>query len=484
MRAAGLTPRRTCTWAQLVDEILSQARRADADPADVPRSTTRSSSRRFAKRHRRRPGLVERFEAFAGGMEIANAFTELNDPDDQRARFEEQAADRARATTRPSPCDEEFLDGARARHAADRRPRARHRPPGDAPHRTATPSARSSSSRRMRTWAARRLPPPRPGHLRRCENTDDGGFDERIREGAGSTKGRVKEAAGADRRRRAKDEGRRGPGRGQARARPARRSRRRRGREGRACARRVVSMKKTNARSECHLEGRSARRRRRGATASPADQRGATGGRPRMSLPSRAERGALAKPRGRARRRRRDARAARPPSASAGRQLAAEEIDWKTTRRSAGSSASGARSARVASPASPVASSRSCDRPSSAPAPWAARVPRSGPASPPRVAGRPGAASGRGIKPDGDGRSGDPTVRGVRVRPARRSGGGHGRILKWPPAAHRGGRAGIARSVVPYSARAPAPSGAHTRCPALSNARRIPPAGFRVSGFG
>ena len=40
------------------------------------------------------PGYVERFEAFAGGMEIANSYTELNDPDLQRARFEEQERQR------------------------------------------------------------------------------------------------------------------------------------------------------------------------------------------------------------------------------------------------------------------------------------------------------------------------------------------------------------------------------------------------------
>ena len=56
----------------------------------------------FAKDHRSEPGLVERFECFAGGMEFANAFTELNDPDEQRARFEEQQRHQARATRRPS----------------------------------------------------------------------------------------------------------------------------------------------------------------------------------------------------------------------------------------------------------------------------------------------------------------------------------------------------------------------------------------------
>ena len=44
----------------------------------------------FARAHRSQPGLAERWEAFAGGMEIANAFSELADPDEQRARFEAQ----------------------------------------------------------------------------------------------------------------------------------------------------------------------------------------------------------------------------------------------------------------------------------------------------------------------------------------------------------------------------------------------------------
>ena len=44
----------------------------------------------LAKKKRGEPRLVERFEAFAGGMEICNAFTELNDPIDQRSRLEQQ----------------------------------------------------------------------------------------------------------------------------------------------------------------------------------------------------------------------------------------------------------------------------------------------------------------------------------------------------------------------------------------------------------
>jgi lysyl-tRNA synthetase, class II len=56
---------------------------------DFPASTTP-----LAKRHRSRPGRVERFELFAGGMEHGNAYTELNDPDEQERRFREQLSER------------------------------------------------------------------------------------------------------------------------------------------------------------------------------------------------------------------------------------------------------------------------------------------------------------------------------------------------------------------------------------------------------
>jgi lysyl-tRNA synthetase, class II len=64
----------------------------------------------FAKAHRSEPGLVERWEAFAAGIEIANAFSELNDPDEQRARFEAQRAAAQAGDVEAQPFDEQFLE--------------------------------------------------------------------------------------------------------------------------------------------------------------------------------------------------------------------------------------------------------------------------------------------------------------------------------------------------------------------------------------
>lgn len=63
----------------------------------------------LAKKHRSKEGLVERFEAICNGKEICNAFSELNDPDDQRERFEEQVRLGKRGDEEAMQLDEDYL---------------------------------------------------------------------------------------------------------------------------------------------------------------------------------------------------------------------------------------------------------------------------------------------------------------------------------------------------------------------------------------
>ena len=62
----------------------------------------------LTKKHRTKKGLVERFEPFAACMEIGNAYTELNDPEDQLARLKEQEAKRV-VDEEAQPMDEDFI---------------------------------------------------------------------------------------------------------------------------------------------------------------------------------------------------------------------------------------------------------------------------------------------------------------------------------------------------------------------------------------
>ena len=55
------------------------------------------------------PDWVERFEFYIGGFEVGNAFSELNDPDDQRARFEQQMSEKERGDDEAHQMDEDYV---------------------------------------------------------------------------------------------------------------------------------------------------------------------------------------------------------------------------------------------------------------------------------------------------------------------------------------------------------------------------------------
>jgi lysyl-tRNA synthetase, class II len=96
-------------WGKLVDGLLSK----EVEPTLIQPTLIMDypvEMSPFAKRHRSEEGLVERWEAYVGGFEIANAFTELNDPDEQRRRFEQQAEELRRGDDEAQPFDEDYIE--------------------------------------------------------------------------------------------------------------------------------------------------------------------------------------------------------------------------------------------------------------------------------------------------------------------------------------------------------------------------------------
>lgn len=108
LEAAGGEPQSSWGQGKLLLELFEKTTEARLwDPVFVVDYPVEVSP--LARRHREDPDLVERFEPYIAGRELGNGFTELTDPDDQRARFQEQAKQRAAGDEEAMVVDEEYL---------------------------------------------------------------------------------------------------------------------------------------------------------------------------------------------------------------------------------------------------------------------------------------------------------------------------------------------------------------------------------------
>jgi lysyl-tRNA synthetase class 2 len=96
------------SWGSMIDEIFSEFVEPKLiQPTFITDYPIEMSP--LAKRHRSEPGLVERFEVIVNAHELCNAFSELNDPLDQRERFEEQMKLKDKGDEEAQVLDEDFL---------------------------------------------------------------------------------------------------------------------------------------------------------------------------------------------------------------------------------------------------------------------------------------------------------------------------------------------------------------------------------------
>ena len=97
------------TWGTQVDELFSETVEPELiRPVFITEHPLETSP--FAKKCPHDPRFVERFEGFIAGMETSNAFSELNDPDDQRERFLQHVADGEAGDEEAHQMDEDFLE--------------------------------------------------------------------------------------------------------------------------------------------------------------------------------------------------------------------------------------------------------------------------------------------------------------------------------------------------------------------------------------
>ncbi len=96
------------TWGKLVDDLFSEHVEPKlVQPTFITDYPAELSP--LAKRNPENPELVERFEPFIAGMEIGNAFSELNDPDDQRERLLAQVKAQEAGDDEAHPLDEDYI---------------------------------------------------------------------------------------------------------------------------------------------------------------------------------------------------------------------------------------------------------------------------------------------------------------------------------------------------------------------------------------
>jgi lysyl-tRNA synthetase class 2 len=89
---------------ELFEKLVEGTLFAPTFVCDFPREVSP-----LARPHREHSGLTEHFDLVIGGIELATAFSELTDPDEQRAKFQAQAAARAAGDEEAHPLDEDFL---------------------------------------------------------------------------------------------------------------------------------------------------------------------------------------------------------------------------------------------------------------------------------------------------------------------------------------------------------------------------------------
>ncbi|MBX5476345.1 MAG: lysine--tRNA ligase [Clostridia bacterium] len=107
-RSLGVHVDGNATRGKVIDELVSELVQPElVQPTFLLDHPTEISP--LAMRKRDNPELTYRFEAIVNGMELGNAFTELNDPDDQRERFERQMEDRRKGDLESPELDEDFL---------------------------------------------------------------------------------------------------------------------------------------------------------------------------------------------------------------------------------------------------------------------------------------------------------------------------------------------------------------------------------------